>query len=80
MKIKCKYMGEYEYFLNDKMEYDHESVDILVNVNDTEDWFPMEFMTANDDTYGFNGYMTKTNTSALGIKFYGDNYKIWMVY
>jgi len=84
MKAKMKYLGTYTYFLNDQQEYDHEDVDILVNVEDNTDYYPMGSFCnpeGSGDTM-FNGYMSETNSSVIGLKMSScnDDFRLWRLW
>jgi len=80
--MKYKYLGRYEYYLNDQREYDTDSVDILVNLQDKLDYYEMNmFMNTLDDSM-FHGVMSETNNSSIVLRMNKDNdeFKIWRLY
>ena len=80
--MKYKYLGRYEYYLNDQREYDTDSVDILVNLQDKLDYYEMNmFMNTLDDSM-FHGVMSETNNSSIVLRMSKDNdeFKMWRLY
>jgi len=67
--MKCNYLGE--FWVSDDSEY-------IVNDEDTEGYSLELFMRVDDST--FDGIMTETNTSAIGLKFNKEGFRLWRVY
>ena len=73
--MKCNYLGEFwvEYASSAEGYSTY-----IVNDEDIEGYSLELFMRVDDST--FDGIMPETNTSAIGLKFSKEGFRLWRVY